>query len=206
LGCRSRRPSCRQIILLGDSAVGKSKILERYLLDDYKPRTRSTYALTLHRHVVDVDGRGVSVDFWDTAGQERFSSMHASYYHKAHGAILVFDVTRKVTYTNLSAWFEELRRYCPTIPVFVIANKIDVDYAVTSKAFGFPAKHGLPFHFVSAADGTNVVQIFDDAVRAAVAFKSSDTKDFMSEVMDLLDEGDALGKFGSAVPPPATSD
>lgn len=189
--CAATLPCPRlQIILLGDSAVGKSKLIERYLLDDYHPRQRSTFALTLYRHTVDLPAVGagaasssssseagpdgqqqrtpkgktqkVAVDFWDTAGQERFASMHPSYYYKAHACILVFDVTRKVTYQNLQAWYQELRQYCETIPVICIANKIDVDLRVTSKAFAFPQKYNLPFHFVSAADGTNVVRIFEE--------------------------------------------
>lgn len=75
---------------------------------------------------------GVAVtDFWDTAGQERFSSMHPSYYYRAHACILVFDVTRKATYKNLSEWYGELRQYCEGIPCLLVANKIDVDYNVS---------------------------------------------------------------------------
>jgi Rab-like protein 2 len=73
-------------------------------MNDYVPRQLSTYALTVFRHKGEVDGKSVEVDFWDTAGQERFASMHPSYYHRAHACILVFDVTRKVTYTNLQEW------------------------------------------------------------------------------------------------------
>lgn len=58
-------------------------------------------------------------------GQERFSSMHPSYYHRAHGCILVFDVTRKVTYQHLQDWYKELQQYRPGLPVLVTANKID---------------------------------------------------------------------------------
>lgn len=72
-------------------------------------------------------------DFWDTAGQERFSSMHPSYYYRAHACILVFDVTRKLTYQHLSNWLSELRRYCENIPCILVANKIDVDYSVSLK-------------------------------------------------------------------------
>ncbi|KAM5333693.1 rab-like protein 2B isoform 4-T8 [Glossophaga mutica] len=115
-----------KIICLGDSAVGKSKLMERFLMDGFRPQQLSTYALTLYKHTAMVDGRTVLVetrvemqgisalrrppggqsrvhvaDFWDTAGQERFRSMHASYYHKAHACIMVFDVQRKVTYRNL---------------------------------------------------------------------------------------------------------
>ena len=74
-------------VLLGDSAVGKSKLVERFLLKDYHPRQLSTYALTLFRYADEVDGKQVKVDFWDTAGQERFDNMHPSYY-SAH--MLVF--------------------------------------------------------------------------------------------------------------------
>ncbi|NWI92774.1 RBL2A protein, partial [Pitta sordida] len=98
-------------------------------------------------------------DFWDTAGQERFQSLHASYYHQAHACIMVFDVQRKVTYKNLSSWYRELREFRPEIPCIVVANKIDADMKVTQRSFNFPHKFSLPFYFVSAADGTNVVKV-----------------------------------------------
>jgi Ras family len=95
-----------KIILLGDSAVGKSKLVERFLMDEYNPRQLSTYALTLFRKKVTLEDTGEekTVDFWDTAGQESFNRMHPSYYYRAHCCILVFDVTRKVTYQHLADW------------------------------------------------------------------------------------------------------
>lgn len=204
---------------------------------------RSTYALTLYRHNAEVDGQTYKVDLWDTvssalveacassviqpfawrvmlqAGQERFNSMHPSYYYKAHACILVFDVTRKVTYQNLANWcvpvflishparqrpfsldgprYQELRTYCESIPCLCVANKIDVDEKVTTKAFAFPTKHGLPFFYASAADGTNVVQLFQEAIRSGVAYKLGE-KDFVAEVLELLGD-DSLGSAGSAI-------
>jgi Rab-like protein 2 len=103
------KPADIKIILLGDSAVGKSKLMERFLLNDYVPHQSSTYALTLYRYTYsDEQNKKVEVDFWDTAGQERFQSMHPSYYHGAHCCILVFDITRKITYKNLETWYNEL--------------------------------------------------------------------------------------------------
>ncbi|POM77678.1 Ras family GTPase [Phytophthora palmivora] len=188
-----------KVILLGDSAVGKSKLVERFMMNEYQPRQArricsqllSTFALTLFRKEVDLDGekgmRTVKVDFWDTAGQERFSSMHPSYYYGATACILVFDVTRKVTYQNLANWYKELREYCENIPCFLVANKIDVDMNVTNKKFKFAETHNLEFNFVSAADGTNVVKVFKEAVEAAYKFKQ-EGGDFMSDVLDLLGE------------------
>jgi len=108
-----------KIIMLGDSAVGKSKILERYLMEEYNPRTASTYALTLfrHNHTEEASGKQYKIDFWDTAGQEQFNKLHASYYYQAHACILCFDVTRKITYKNLEMWYKEMRIYCPDVPL-----------------------------------------------------------------------------------------
>ncbi|XP_072185526.1 rab-like protein 2B isoform X2 [Excalfactoria chinensis] len=128
-------------------------------------------------------------DFWDTAGQERFQSMHASYYHKAHACIMVFDVQRKVTYRNLNNWYKELREFRPEIPCIVVANKIDADMKMTQKSFNFARKFSLPFYFVSAADGTNVVKLFNDAIKLAVTYKQS-SGDFMDEVMQELESFD----------------
>ncbi|KAL6037379.1 hypothetical protein STEG23_003567 [Scotinomys teguina] len=175
-----------KIICLGDSAVGKSKLMERFLMDGFQSQQLSTYALTLYKHTAIVDGKTILVDFWDTAGQERFQSMHASYYHKAHACIMVFDVQRKITYKNLGTWYAELREFRPEIPCILVANKIDADTQMTQKNFSFAKKFSLPLYFVSAADGTNVVKLFNDAIRLAVAYKES-SQDFMDEVLQELE-------------------
>eukprot|EP00656_Telonema_subtile_P057707 TRINITY_DN9558_c0_g1_i4.p1 TRINITY_DN9558_c0_g1~~TRINITY_DN9558_c0_g1_i4.p1 ORF type:complete len:187 (-),score=40.70 TRINITY_DN9558_c0_g1_i4:464-1024(-) len=162
----------------------------------YQPQQLSTYALTLFRHEAVVpgpDGQNipVDVDFWDTAGQERFNSMHPSYYHNAHACIMVFDVGRKSTYKNLGNWYKELRNFCATIPVIVCANKVDLNYEVTKKPFNFPAKHQLPLEFASAADGTNVVQLFQKAIEMGHTYKlNPPNDDFMQDVLSLLQEDD----------------
>jgi len=188
------KPADVKIILLGDSAVGKSKLVERFLMNDYVPRQLSTFALTVFRDQVVLENKKIEVDFWDTAGQERFASTHPSYYHRAHACILVFDVTRKVTYTNLSQWFKELQQYRKGIPVIVVANKIDVDYKVTSKTFQFPKKKNLPFHFCSAADGTNVVKVFNEAIAAAVKYKENPPTDYIEDALRTLDYFDEKEK------------
>eukprot|EP00970_Alexandrium_tamarense_P012901 scaffold3146_cov186-Alexandrium_tamarense.AAC.2 len=194
-----------KVIILGDSAVGKSKLVERYLIDDYNPRRLSTHALTLYRKNIALgddagDGDGncgnsnddnsntVKVDFWDTAGQETFNSMHPSYYYQAHVCILVFDATRKQTYLNLKHWYKELRTYCPTIPCILVANKVDVDYMVTRKNFKFPKENNLPFFFVSSADGTNVVKVFEEAICAGLGQRKYGEKDFLSECLELFED------------------
>ncbi|KAL7979781.1 hypothetical protein Chor_008119 [Crotalus horridus] len=177
-----------KIICLGDSAVGKSN----------KPQQLSTFALTLYKHTATVDGKTVLVgkglvdavvDSCPWSHWERFQSMHPSYYHKAHACIMVFDVQRKLTYKNLANWYKELREFRPQIPCIVVANKIDADLKATQKSFNFAKKLNLPLYFVSAADGTNVVKLFTDAIKLAVAYKQN-SEDFMDEVLKELENFD----------------
>ena len=176
----SKKVESIKLILCGDSAVGKSKLgaplqflklrsysdqifgyaiylhlVERFLLDNYSKHTSSTYAITKYVQTIKVDGVGqVEVDLWDTAGQERFQSLHPGFYHGAHAAILVFDVTRKPTYKNLAVWYKELRSYRNQIPVIVLANKIDENPKSTQIQFNFAKKNGLEMNFTSGT-GTN---------------------------------------------------
>jgi len=185
-----------KIIMLGDSAVGKSKILERYLMEEYNPRTASTYALTLFRHnyTDGESGKEYKIDFWDTAGQEQFNKLHSSYYFQAHACILCFDITRKVTYKNLETWYKELRIYCPDIPVIVVANKVDADSSMANKKFNFPQKQNLPFFCVSAADGSNVVRVLKEAIKLGIKNKEEPADEVMAEIWALLRDDDSAGK------------
>ena len=85
-------------------------------------------------------------------------------------------------------WYKEMRENCPDIPCFLIANKVDVDMAVTNQKFKFAEAHGLPFYFTSAADGTNVVKIFEDVIRQAYAYKTNPPESFANELEDFLND------------------
>jgi Rab-like protein 2 len=175
-----------KLIIVGDTASGKSKLVERFLLDNFEQRQLSTYALTMYRHVARVDGKPLKVDIWDTAGQEQYNNLHPSYYFMANCCILVFDVTRKTTYDNLKRWYAEIREQCPNIPTVLVANKIDVKPEVTSKKFQFAEKNGLPFYFASAADGTNVVRIFEDCLALALQNREHPGDSYLKDVLEVL--------------------
>jgi Rab-like protein 2 len=176
-----------KIILLGDSAVGKSKLVERFLMSDFDPQQDSTFALTVFRHTAQVEGKGWEIDFWDTAGQERFASMHPSYYHRADACILVFDIGRKITYQHLKQWHAELEKYRKDIPVIVVANKIDSRPEAAGQPFAFATKRKLPLMYSSASNGMNVVQVFEQAIQLAVAAKQKEPEDFYGQVLETID-------------------
>lgn len=86
--------------------------------------------------------------------------------------------------------FQRIDHWCclQGIPTIVVANKIDIDYKVTSKNFAFASKRNLPFFFVSASDGTNVVKVFSSAIMAGEKRKLAPKDDFYNDVLDLLGE------------------
>ncbi|KAJ4459788.1 putative Rabl2a protein [Paratrimastix pyriformis] len=200
-----------KIILLGDSAVGKSKLIERFLLDKYRPQQSSTYALSWYRYEATVGTEKILIDFWDTAGQDTFNSVHPSYYQDANACILCFDVTRKITYQNMKQWYAELQEHRAGIPVCVAANKIDMDMKAAKKAYKFPEKHHLPVYFVSASNGINVVKLFQEAIQMAFGAKDTAGDESYNNIMRFLREefhGDELEddldtSTPSATPPAA---
>lgn len=141
----------------------------------------------MYRYNYEVKGKPCKVDIWDTAGQESFNELHPTYYFGAHVCVLVFDSQRKVTYSNLRDWYKEMRSHCPHIPCLVIANKIDMDEKVTTRRYKFIEEIGCPFNFVSAANGTNVVAIFNQALEMGAHYKANPHQDdFLNECLDLL--------------------
>nr|AME21652.1 RABL2 [Mastigamoeba balamuthi] len=175
-----------KVILLGDSAVGKSKMMERFLREEYNPDNSSTFGVTIHRHATEVGDKDVMIEFWDTAGQPTFKELHPSFYDRAWGCVLVFDITRKETYTHLNEWYTELLQYRKGIPCCLVANKIDVDPTVEGRSFNFATKHKLPLYYVSAASGKNISQPFDDIVKRAYECLLNPPDDIIDDVLDLI--------------------
>lgn len=83
---------------------------------------------------------------------------------------MVFDVTRKSTYQNLKHWYTMLKKYSGNIPVILIANKVDLRPEITNKKFKFAEKFEIPIYFTSAANGVNVVRVFDDILKMCIDF------------------------------------
>ena len=92
------RQSKQSWLILSKIGAGRSKLVERFLMDEYNPQQLSTYALTMFRKNLDIDGKNVKVDIWDTAGQERFNKMHPAYYHRAHACILCLPLAASDLY------------------------------------------------------------------------------------------------------------
>lgn len=100
-----------KIVLIGDSAVGKSNILSRFTKNEFNAESKTTIGVEFATKNVTMDSKKVKLQVWDTAGQERFRSMASAYYRGALGALLVYDITRRNTFENLDKWVKELKNY-----------------------------------------------------------------------------------------------
>nr|CAI5854966.1 unnamed protein product [Callosobruchus analis] len=117
-----------KILIIGESGVGKSSLLLRFVEDNFDPEQTLTIGVDFKTKRMTIDGNTVKLAIWDTAGQERFRTLTPSYYRDAQGAILVFDVSSYSSFSKLEVWLNELETYSTkgNIVKMIIGNKIDV--------------------------------------------------------------------------------
>lgn len=97
-----------KIVLIGDSAVGKSNLLARFARDEFYPNSKSTIGVEFQTQKMDINGKEIKAQIWDTAGQERFRAVTSAYYRGAVGALLVYDISRRQTFHSIGRWLNEL--------------------------------------------------------------------------------------------------
>ena len=97
-----------KVVLIGDSAVGKSNLLSRFARNEFDSNSKATIGVEFQTQVVEIDGKEVKAQIWDTAGQERFRAVTSAYYRGAVGALIVYDISRRGTFDSSKRWLEEL--------------------------------------------------------------------------------------------------
>lgn len=155
--------SIMKILLIGDSGVGKSCLLVRFVEDKFSPSFITTIGIDFKIKTVDINGKKVKLQLWDTAGQERFRTITTAYYRGAMGIILVYDVTDERTFTNIRQWFKTVSEHAnDDAQLLLVGNKSDMDTRVvtTEQGEGLAKELGIPFIESSAKDDSNVNDIF----------------------------------------------
>jgi Ras-related protein Rab-11A len=153
-----------KVVLIGDSGVGKSNLLSRFTRNEFCLESKSTIGVEFATRSIQVDGKTVKAQIWDTAGQERYRAITSAYYRGAVGALLVYDITKHVTYENVERWLKELRDHADSnIVIMLVGNKSDLKHlrgVSTEDAQAFSEKEGLSFIETSALEATNVEKAF----------------------------------------------
>ncbi|KAI0093736.1 GTPase [Irpex rosettiformis] len=153
-----------KVVLIGDSGVGKSNLLSRFTRNEFNLESKSTIGVEFATRSLAIDGKTVKAQIWDTAGQERYRAITSAYYRGAVGALLVYDISKHATYTNVTRWLKELRDHADSnIVIMLVGNKSDLKHlraVPTDEAKSFAAENGLSFIETSALDASNVESAF----------------------------------------------
>ena len=155
-----------KIIIIGDAAVGKSNILNRYVKNEFSENIKSTVGVELGIKFIKVKGTNTKIQIWDTAGQERYRAITSSYYKGSHGCFIVYDITNEKTFNNVEKWYEHVQREAgQDISIILVGNKCDKENErQISKEKGQEKAKNLKCAFfeTSALSGTNISEIFDE--------------------------------------------
>ena len=178
-----------KIVLVGDSGVGKTNLLLRYLKNEFNTQTKATVGVEFGNTKVQIDNALIKAQIWDTAGQERYRSITSAYYKGAHGALIVYDITRKDSFDSVEKWLRDLKNNGEEkMVIMAIGNKCDmVNERVISTEEGEAKaqRNNIAFLETSALNATNVAKAFDELIQKLyVAFK----KDFEDNDEDDLGE------------------
>ncbi len=169
-----------KLIILGDSGVGKTSLMNQYVNRKFSKQYKATIGADFLTKEVKVDDNLVTMQIWDTAGQERFQSLGVAFYRGADCCVLVYDVNNEKSFQNLENWREEfLAQASPSdpenFPFIVLGNKTDQDGGQSrvvseKKALSFCAASGnaCPHFETSAKEDSNVQEAFECAARNAL--------------------------------------
>ena len=175
-----------QLLIIGDTAVGKTSIISRYANGTFKEEYIVTVGLDYSIKQEIIDDKSIQIKIWDTAGQERYKSLTQNYFRNAEGVILTFDVTSSESFGNLKYWIssfkENMEKKNIFIPVIIIGNKIDlVDSREINKedAEKFSKEKNYKYFETSAKTGEGV----DEAIKELVnqVLKQNGQKDDQKE-------------------------
>ncbi|CAN1192299.1 Ras-related protein RABA4d [Linum perenne] len=153
-----------KVVLIGDSAVGKSQLLARFSRNEFSIDSKATIGVEFQTKTLSIDNKTVKAQIWDTAGQERYRAVTSAYYRGAVGAMLVYDMSKRQSFDHMARWLDELRSHADkNIVIMLIGNKCDLGSlrAVPQEdAQEFAQHENLFFMETSALESTNVEMAF----------------------------------------------
>ena len=153
-----------KIVVVGSSGVGKSAMVQRLIDGTFREEGQSTVGVEFKSFICPLEDQSVKLQIWDTAGQERFRAIAKAYFRSAIGVILVFDLTDRKSFDDLSQWLSDVHAHCdPNAVVMLIGNKSDLESSrkiSESEAKSFAELHNLNYLETSARVGDNVELAF----------------------------------------------
>jgi len=184
----ARRKVLLKVIILGDSGVGKTSLMNQYVNKKFSNQYKATIGADFLTKEVIVDDRVVTMQIWDTAGQERFQSLGVAFYRGADCCVLCFDVNNAKSFETLDSWRDEFLiqaspRDPENFPFVVLGNKVDQEESKRTisekRATAWcNTKGNIPFFETSAKEAINVEEAFQTIAKNALQQEAEIEVDF----------------------------
>ena len=176
---QGRTESIFKVIVIGDPAVGKTSLLTKFATNQFEEKYLPTVGVNIVKEPITIEKKNATINlmFWDVAGQPQFYMLHRPYFNGADAAILVFDITRSSTFSNVNNWWQTCIKYgLSGIPRILIGNKIDLEEErkiILPMAEHLSVKLNAPYFETSALTGENVKMIFQKIGELVYKYKEN---------------------------------
>ena len=165
-----------KVLLLGNSDVGKSSLILRYVDQVWSDTFVPTIGVDFKVKTLEIDNKQIKMQIWDTAGQERFRNVISSYFRGSHGIFLIYDITNRDSFKNLENWLIEIEKNASqNVLKILIGNKSDLvdDREIkTEEGQAFANRNGMKFMETSAKMNTNVNEAFETLAKLMMEFNN----------------------------------
>lgn len=170
-----------KVVLLGEGRVGKTCLVLRYVQNQFSDAQESTIQATYLEKKLNIFKKSIRLQIWDTAGQERFHALAPIYYRDANGALLVYDITDRDSFTKVRNWVKELRKIVDGegIVLVIAGNKADLEkkrQVDPDEAQKYADSVGAIHMLVSAKSGNNVEAAFLEITKGMIKVKDDSAK------------------------------
>ncbi|KAJ2680976.1 GTP-binding nuclear protein gsp1/Ran [Coemansia spiralis] len=136
-----------KLVLVGDGGTGKTTFVKRHLSGEFEKKYIATIGVEVHPLLFTTTKGKIIFNTWDTAGQEKFGGLRDGYYIQGQCAIIMFDVTSRITYKNVPNWHRDLVRVCENVPIVLCGNKVDIkERKVKAKTITLHRKKNLQYY------------------------------------------------------------
>ncbi|CAF2999841.1 unnamed protein product [Rotaria sp. Silwood2] len=150
-----------KLILIGDGGVGKTTFVKRHIIGELEMKYASRLPFSVYPLHFYTNFGEIIFNVWDTAGQEKLGGVRDGYYIAGQCAIIMFDVTSRITYRNVPQWHKDIIRICGNIPIVLCGNKIDVkDRKLKAKSITYHRKTNMKYYDISALSNYNLEKPF----------------------------------------------